>query len=106
MSAMDDLDGVVGLGQPAIAQADGDPGPGVVFTPPHLIADSIKAEVGRLLGTVPEDKHFVVVTVVTTTGANAAIAYRIDNRLQVGAWIGKSGWDRPVAGGAFVKAAF
>lgn len=103
---MDDFDMISGIG--AGVPSTGSPGPGVVFTPPHLIADSIKAQVDALLGTVPPDKRLVVVTVLTRAGANAAIAYRPfeSDHLVVGAWVGKTGWTQaPLEGGVFVKAA-
>lgn len=79
---------------------------GVAVTPPALISGQLKAQVAALLADVPADKHGAIVGVATEAGVNLAFAYRVDNRLQVAAWVGKSGWAAPVSGGVTLKATF
>lgn len=82
-------------------------GAGVVVQPSYAISDSIKAQVARVLAEVPADKHAAIVTVATMSGVNVAFAYRVNDTLQVAAWVGKSGWaGGPIDGGAVVKATF
>lgn len=80
--------------------------PGVVHSlaPPPNLSASIAAAVERTMRTIPPDKHGALITVVTESGANLVVAVRTPGgAVQAQAWIGKSGWDRPLeAGGQLV----
>lgn len=83
---------------------------GVAYADPGVIAGSIKAQVSAALAEIPPDKRAAIVAVATEKGWNAAVAARVGPHMQVVAWMGKSGWDRPlldgVAKGVYVKGAW
>jgi hypothetical protein len=90
-----------------LSQADGyAPGPGVVLAPPELISDAIKMAVANVLAAIPSDKHAAIVGIATRSGVNLAVAYRLDDRFEVAAWVGKAGWDHPLGAGVQLQAVF
>jgi hypothetical protein len=97
---------ISGLEAPALAQADGDPGPGVVVAPVGLISDALQLAVANVLATVPPDKRLAFVAVATERGVNLAVAYRAGPHMVVAAWLGKSGWDKPLGRGVALQAVF
>lgn len=76
-------------------------------TPTTPISQQIQDQVARVLGTIPPGKSTIAaVTVATGSGFNLAFAHKVDDQWKVAAWVGKSGWDQPISGGAsltFVK---
>ena len=87
-----------------------DPLPGVATVPtrdvPTTIAASIRSSVAAVLGDLPADARGAIVGVATEKGMNLAVAYKLDSGWSVGAWVGKSGWKQPVAGGVVVQKVF
>ena len=78
------------------------PGPMV----PTTISASIRSSVAAVLGDLPKDAKGAIVGVATEKGMNLAVAYKLDSGWSVGAWVGKSGWKQPVAGGVVVQKVF
>jgi hypothetical protein len=84
------------------------PKPGVVITPPHLIADSIKSSVEKVFAGVEPGHGTAMVEVELETGVNLVIGHRFDGEkfdLDVATWIGKS-WAAGGNVGAAVRASW
>lgn len=81
-------------------------GVAVVTQPNISISASIREAVARELGALPDDAKGAIVGVATTKGMNLAVAYKLDSGWNVGAFIGKSGWDQPIEGGVLVQRVF
>lgn len=82
---------------------------GVAYAEPGVVSASIKAQVASALAEIPADKRSAIVAVATERGWNAAVAARLGGGMQVVAWVGKSGWDKPLSGttkGVYVKGAW
>ena len=103
---IDDMDIIAGLGTPAVTQADGDLGPGVVVTPATQIGDGIQLAVANVLAGLPPDAHGAIVGIATREGLNLAFAYRVGKGFEVGAWVGKSGWTQPLGAGVTLRKVF
>lgn len=78
-------------------------GVAVVTQPNISISASIRDAVARELGALPPDAKGAIVAVATTRGVNLAFAYKLDAGWNVAAYVGKSGWDRPIEGGVVVQ---
>lgn len=78
-------------------------GVAVVTQPTISIAASIHSAVAKTLGELPEDAKGAIVGVATEKGMNIAVAYKLEKGWSVAAYIGKSGWDRPIEGGVVVQ---
>lgn len=75
---------------------------GVAYTlgPPSDLHASIAGAVQRAIDAIPPDKHAAGILVATEKGANLVIAGRSSSGvLQAQAWVGKTGWDRPIREG-------
>lgn len=82
---------------------------GVAYADPGVIDAAIQRQVAQALGSIPADKRSALVMVATEKGWNSAVAARIGGGMEVVAWIGKSGWDRPLTGtsqGVYLKGAW
>jgi hypothetical protein len=82
---------------------------GVVTVPREAVHIDIAEQVQKALAGVADGKVMAVVNVQTGKGMNLAIAYREKvadgiwkGSWTVGAYVGKSGWNAPVEGGATV----
>jgi len=76
------------------------PATGGFVTPIH---QQIQDQVTQVLGEIPPGKETIAaVTIRTGRGVNLAFAHKIDDHWKVAAWVGKSGWNAPVEGGAAV----
>lgn len=87
--------------------------PGVVHSigslppvPPGPIASMLKAQVHAALAEIPEGKQGALVAVATESGVNLVVAHRVGEKFRVAAWIGKSGWDKPINGGVEIRASW
>jgi len=83
------------------------PKPGVAVMPPSLIHLDIHEQVSKFLKTeLKEGQTMVALSLQTDRGLNIAIAHKekvadgfFEGDWVVESWIGKSGWDKPLAGG-------
>lgn len=84
-----------------------EPPTGVVTVPPSAVHLDIHKAVQQALQGVKDGQTMAVVNVQTGRGVNLAIAHR--ERVTTGVfkgdwivetWVGKSGWQQPVEGGA------
>lgn len=75
---------------------------GVVTVPSASVHQSIQAQVHQALQGVKEGKTMAILTVQTGSGANLAIAHKFNDHFEVVTYVGKSGWQSPVAGGVSV----
>lgn len=76
------------------------PGVATVRTPAvHL---DIQREVAAMLAGVGAGRTMAVLTVRTGRGINLAVAHKWNHQWSTELWVGKSGWDQPVAGGVAV----
>lgn len=87
-----------------MADVNGKPVPfaGVVRVPAKAVHIDIQKQVATLLAGVPQGQTMAVVNVVTGAGVNLAIAHKAGKHWTVGMYVGKSGWDQPIEGGASV----
>lgn len=79
-------------------------GVAVVATPQHTISSQLKAQVDKVLAPLDEDRSVqtVILGIATEKGVNLAVASRVGdgpNPWEIGAWIGKSGWEQPLREG-------
>lgn len=74
-----------------------------VAQPEIAIAPSIRKAVADTLGTLPPDAKGAIVWVATARGMNLAAAYKLSSGWEIGAWVGKSGWQSPLDGGVMVQ---
>lgn len=70
--------------------------PGVVTMPPESVHQSIKAQVDAALAGVKAGRTMAILNVHTHKGVNLAVAHRFSDHFEVVAYVGKSGWDRPL----------
>lgn len=75
---------------------------GVVTVAPKSVHQSIKSQVDAALQGVKAGKTMAILNVTTESGVNLAIAHRINEHFEVVSWIGKSGWQQPIAGGVSI----
>lgn len=75
---------------------------GVVTMAPSSIHLDIREQVAKSLAGVPDGKTMAVVNVTTKAGVNLAIAHKFNDHWMVDLYVGKSGWQSPVEGGATV----
>lgn len=75
---------------------------GVVTVPAQSVHQSIKSQVDDALRGVKAGQTMAVLTVKTGSGANLAIAHKINEHFEVVSWVGKSGWQKPLEGGVSV----
>lgn len=82
---------------------------GVVTVPTQAVHIDIQDQVMKSLAGVGAGKTMAVVNVQTGKGMNLAIAHRetvedgfLKGEWTVATWVGKSGWNAPVVGGATV----
>lgn len=67
------------------------------------IHQQIQDQVAKALGDIPPGRSTIAAVSVTTgAGINLAIAHKVDDKWKVAAWVGKSGWDKPIEGGASI----
>jgi len=76
--------------------------PGVTVVPPAAVSIDIHRQVQLLLNSLPAGRTRAMVSIETRSGVNLAVAHKFDDHWAVEAWVGKSGWDKPVAGGAML----
>ena len=76
---------------------------GVVTVPPKLVHIDIKRQVAQALEGVENGQTMAVLNVRTGAGVNIVVAHKFNKNWQVDLYVGKSGWDRPVEGGATVS---
>jgi len=69
---------------------------------PKRIAASIRSQVAKALLDVPAGRTMAVVSIQTGAGVNLALAHKFNNHWTAELYLGKSGWDQPVQGGALV----
>jgi hypothetical protein len=80
--------------------------PGVRYeAPPASILAQATQMVMNAAKTLEPDEKLALVTVVTTTGANAALVTRVRDDLLVTLWIGKN-WGEPLSAGVAAKWSF
>jgi hypothetical protein len=86
---------------------------GVQFnSPPIDMQETIIQHIQPKIAEIPEDKHVGIFGVTyrdASTGkllSNAVIAVKVDNRLEVGGWIGKTWGDKGVDFGVEAKLFF
>lgn len=88
---------------PSIPQLSVPPGVGVAMnTPPSSLLQSINKEIKDAVATLPPESKGALVGVTTTEGVNLALVSRVNKKVDVTAWIGKT-WGAPVKGGAAVQ---
>lgn len=81
--------------------------PGVVITPPAAVHIDVHDQVSKFLKTeVAPGKTVALVSLTTDRGLNFALAHKrtvtegfLEGDWVVESWIGKSGFDKPLAGG-------
>ena len=84
---------------------------GVVTVAPQSVHQSIKSQVDDALRGVKEGKTMAVLNVKTGSGLNLAIAHRDvfktgmleGAQWEVVAWVGKSGWQKPLDKGVSIS---
>ncbi len=67
--------------------------------PPHVISDALNAELARIRGEIPADRHGVLTVGASTTGLMAGAGWRPNPNLTLTAYAGRE-W-----GGGWVAAA-
>lgn len=89
------------LQQPGLMGAPAAPLPGVstVFDTGNTIAADLQRQVALELERLDVGQSTALLNVHTQQGVNLVVASRINDKLTATAWIGKSGWDRPVREG-------
>ena len=72
---------------------------GVAVADPGVISASIQRQVAAALTAIPAGKRGALLAAVTERGVNLVVAHKVNDNWHVAAWLGKSGWDRPIEGG-------
>lgn len=72
---------------------------GVAVVLTEAVHLDIQQEVATMLAGVAPGRTMAVFTIKTARGVNLAVAHKWDHAWSTHLWIGKSGWDQPVAGG-------
>jgi hypothetical protein len=75
---------------------------GVQSVPAQSVHQLIKSQVDEALRGVKDGKTMAILTVKTGSGANIAVAHKVNDHFEVVSWIGKSGWQKPLEGGVSV----
>lgn len=76
--------------------------PGVAVVPPQVVHFDIHEQVMQSLAGLPVNHTVAIVRLQTGSGINMAVAHKFDDNWTVEAFVGKTGWQRPVHGGAQV----
>ena len=70
--------------------------------PPASLMDAVTKQVKDAVATLPPGAKGALVGIATTKGVNLALVSKVNNHVDVTAWVGKS-WGTPVNGGAAVQ---
>jgi hypothetical protein len=92
---------------PGLTDQPGTPPRGVVVVPASVPHIDIHAEVQKFLkAELTDGQTMAILSLKTDTGLNLAIAHKekvadgfFEGDWIVEGWVGKSGWDKPLAGG-------
>ena len=76
--------------------------PGVSVVEPKAVNFDIHDQVMKSLEGVPAGQTMAVVRIQTGQGVNLAIAHKFNDAWSAEVFIGKSGWQAPISGGAQV----
>ena len=89
------------LQTPGLAGPAAQPVPGVatVFDTKNIISADLERQVRLELDKLDVGQSTALLNVHTQKGVNLVVASRINDKLTATAWIGKSGWDQPIAQG-------
>ncbi len=80
-------------GNPNIPTAPASPGVVWSVSPPSGLSASIDSAVRKAVSELPKGANGALIGVATERGANLVVVQRLGKRVQVAAWVGKSGWD-------------
>lgn len=74
----------------------------IMNAPPAVLLDAITKQVRDAVATLPEGSRGALVGVATTKGINLAVVSKVNQHVDVTAWVGRS-WGAPIDGGAAVQ---